>query len=530
MSDVDKVLAYHERTKHHPRRFARSLGYMDWATQPDPFRTYAGAPQVELSRPPPTREPLFDALAEPARLPAAPPGAEAVAQLLFDSLALSAHKAAGGARWSLRCNPSSGNLHPTEAYLLAPALEGLGEEAALYHYAPRRHRLERRRVLTRCRWGLPPDTLLLGLTSIHWREAWKYGERAFRYCQHDVGHALAAVAYAVAALGWQARLLEGIDDANLALLLGVDGQRGEEAEHPDCLLALSPAGREVDWRPAPDLLAGLRRAPLLGEPNRLSPEHHPWPVISEVAAASRREGPADAGWCVSNGSNGVTIDPQRAAVAARQLFRTRRSAVTMDGRSRLTLQAFVRMLRRLLPGAGPPLDAMGWRPAVHLLLFVHRVDGLAPGLYLLVRDAGQQRDLRAAINARYAWEGPVEELPLFRLADGDWRAVARDLSCQQAIASDGAFTAAMLAELEPRLRRHGAWAYRRLFWEAGALGQVLYLEAEAAGLRGCGIGCFFDDLVHELLGLEDRRYQALYHFTVGGAVDDPRLQTLPAYE
>ena len=34
---------------------------------------------------------------------------------------------------------------------------------------------------------------LVALTSIHWREAWKYGERAFRYCQHDLGHAIAAV-------------------------------------------------------------------------------------------------------------------------------------------------------------------------------------------------------------------------------------------------------------------------------------------------------------------------------------------------
>lgn len=29
---------------------------------------------------------------------------------------------------------------------------------------------------------------------------------------------------------------------------------------------------------------------------------------------------------------------------------------------------------------------------------------------------------------------------------------------------------------------------------------------------------------------EDDRLQVIYHFTVGGAVDDPRLQTLPAYD
>jgi hypothetical protein len=79
------------------------------------------------------------------------------------------------------------------------------------------------------------------------------------------------------------------------------------------------------------------------------------------------------------------------------------------------------------------------------------------------------------------------------------------------------------------LRQYGAWFYRRLFWECGMIGQVLYLEAEAAGVRGTGIGCFFDDAVHHLLGLEGKGFQSLYHFTVGHPVEDPRLTTLPAY-
>jgi hypothetical protein len=61
------------------------------------------------------------------------------------------------------------------------------------------------------------------------------------------------------------------------------------------------------------------------------------------------------------------------------------------------------------------------------------------------------------------------------------------------------------------------------------LGQVLSLEAEASGWRGTGIGCFFDDADHEVLGLQDDKYQVIYHFAVGKAVDDPRLLTLPAY-
>lgn len=79
------------------------------------------------------------------------------------------------------------------------------------------------------------------------------------------------------------------------------------------------------------------------------------------------------------------------------------------------------------------------------------------------------------------------------------------------------------------IRRLGPWFYPRLFWACGMIGQVLYLEAEAAGIRGTGISCFFDDPVHRVLGLQDMQYQSLYHFTLGEHIDDPRLTTLPAY-
>ena len=87
----------------------------------------------------------------------------------------------------------------------------------------------------------------------------------------------------------------------------------------------------------------------------------------------------------------------------------------------------------------------------------------------------------------------------------------------------------MLAHYREVLVENGPSFYRRLFWEAGLIGQVLYLEAEAAGVRATGIGCYFDDPVHQVFGLRDLELQSLYHFTVGGPVDDPRLTTLPPY-
>jgi hypothetical protein len=127
-------------------------------------------------------------------------------------------------------------------------------------------------------------------------------------------------------------------------------------------------------------------------------------------------------------------------------------------------------------------------------------------------------------------DGCPEPLPLYLLRPGDVRSAARTIACHQEIASDGVFAAAMLADLEGALASAGAPMYRRLFWEAGLIGQVLYLEAEAEGIRATGIGCFFDDALHELAGIRDSSWQSLYQFTLGGALEDPRLETAEAYE
>ena len=87
----------------------------------------------------------------------------------------------------------------------------------------------------------------------------------------------------------------------------------------------------------------------------------------------------------------------------------------------------------------------------------------------------------------------------------------------------------MVAEFEEALKARGASSYKRLHWEAGLIGQLLYLEAEAIGIRATGIGCFFDDSTHRVAGMKGHTFQDLYHFTLGGPVDDDRLVTRPPY-
>lgn len=226
--------------------------------------------------------------------------------------------------------------------------------------------------------------------------------------------------------------------------------------------------------------------------------------------------------------------PTPCDLAAAELIKQRRSAQGFDGKTAITAKALFRILDATLPRPdAPPFDAWPWEPRVHLFLFAHRVAGLPPGIYLFCRHPDALDRLRALKRKEFGFdraENCPPHLDLYRLIRADTRKAARALSCQQAIAADSALSLGMLTEFDTVLDECGPWGYRRLFWETGMIGQVLYLEAEAAGMRGTGIGCFFDDPVHELLGLEGAEFQSLYHFTIGSPVVDDRLESFPAYE
>ena len=116
---------YHERSKHQLGRYAPGPGRLDWANQPDPFLRYEGAPRIELPLRADGLDTRYNALRR-GDLPT-PRAFElySIATLFELSLGLSAWKAYGGNSWALRCNPSSGNLHPTEGYLLTAGLPGI---------------------------------------------------------------------------------------------------------------------------------------------------------------------------------------------------------------------------------------------------------------------------------------------------------------------------------------------------------------------------------------------------------------------
>lgn len=548
LSPVDTVWAYHQRTKHRVDGFAAGPDVLDWDAQPQPFRQWLGAPRSRLPLAarawPRTWAQAHGQAAADGTMAPHPLNRAGVALWLEMALGLTAWKRLGPDRWALRANPSSGNLHPTEAHVLALGVPGLPD--GLFHYEPQDHALAWRaqgRVRHQegaYKGGVKGALLCLGLSSIHWREAWKYGERAFRYCELDIGHAVGALRYAAAALGWRAQWDGEVPAERVAHLLGLDRAddfADAEVEEPQGLMrvwvpsamaATQGADDEEAWMPQ-GWEEGVR---WVGQASRLDPRPlYQWPVIEQVARASR---PTDVRHVMSQraGAKGTGVTPSACSdTPLSHLVLGRRSAQRFDHRAVMSRAALERLLAPLQDACQLPLDAWALPPQVHLLVFAHRVEGLPPGAHVLPRSAQGAVDLAQRLPGGLSpvsnWPGAW---PMLTVSENPaLSGTLRTLSCHQALASDACVTFSLCAPMAT-VMGEGPSAYRRVLQEAGLLGQALYLRAEAEGLRGTGIGCYFDDAVHQWLGWTDAQWQVLYHFTVGHALTDPRLQSEPAYD
>src|ERR1700719_3517789 len=286
--ETERLFAYHQATKHSYDSVRTNAHFLDWRNQPDPFRTYEGIPLITLPAEPGFPDVgTFATIAALAEEPRTAKGSKSkyrqevelnvawLSRLLWHSMAISAWKKVPGTgyRYSLRVNPSSGNLHPTETYLALLGFTGVDD--GLYHYRADRHALELR---SRGDWTeqfaralvLPwaaQSPLIVGLTSIFWREAWKYRDRAYRYCCHDLGHAAMSVLLAAGALGLPGGTIAHFADGLLAKKLGLAG--GDEA--PLAFLVF-PSSTPVAAQSATPAQENAASEIFAGRPNELSTE------------------------------------------------------------------------------------------------------------------------------------------------------------------------------------------------------------------------------------------------------------------
>lgn len=536
---IEGIFEYHERTKHLPDRYAKSTGHLDWANEPNPFRTYPGSNVIHLPLIETDPKANYFSLYDRKNNGAHDFSLKNIGAFIELSMGLSAWKSYEGNSWALRINPSSGNLHPTEAHFVLPHFRDSENSGGVFHYNPLLHALEQRAEFDDTFWPkikghFNEEGFFVALSSIYCRESWKYGERAFRYCNHDVGHAMACLGFSGNLLGWKITYLSSLSDKDIETILGFSNVkwRKNEKEVPDILFFVHKnLNDSVPGYLPVDVIRSFEDIQFKGKPNLLCLNHVEWDVIEEVSSMTEKP-VTDGNPYHSEGPE--YLEKELPGKSAAKIIRQRRSAQAYDCHTEISKEHFFAIMDKTIPRNNcAPFDLGLGEVSVHLLIFVHRVTDLDSGLYFLIRNDNDLAGIKQHCHPYFFWKrvhiDKDRTLPLFLLRKGDLRNEAGFVSCRQDIAGNGAFSVGMIAKYRENIEKR-PFMYRRLFWETGMIGQILYLEAEAHSLRGTGIGCFYDDLVHKLLGIKDDTYQSLYHFTIGGPLEDARLKDLPPYK
>ena len=486
---------YHEATKHTVESIARARHELDWANMPYPFRYYQGSAVLDLPADPPAPEiPALDLLRGSEGQKSEGDGADFLSQLLFYSAAISATKRvpSTGCRYALRVNPSSGNLHPTEFHFLTRGVKGWPD--GLYHYDPSRHMAEQRgRGDFEMKLASGSAPIVFALTSIVWREAWKYDERAYRYCLHDIGHAWQALALSARAIGCDSFAAGHFPDDEVAELcrLSMD-------EWP--MLIVSLHGKSIPVREADT----DKTVWFGGQANQLSKKTIAHPLIDSIHSATKRSSSGTSRTSFAEpsptGSGEIKLpSPGSSTRSFGEVARMRRSALDfLGGKQSMSLAE----LSAILAVTAQPISAdFAGARFIQLYLYTHRVDGLQPGVYRF-------------------WP---ERAELEQVKSGDQRVAAAGLSLGQDLAGNACVTFSMIGDLERAAHTYGDRGYRYAHFEAGAIGHRLYLAAEALGQGATGIGAFYDDEVHRHLNLVPNQGQVVHHFAIGYPVPDPRV-------
>jgi SagB-type dehydrogenase family enzyme len=491
---------YHESTKHSVESLTRSPHFLDWENMPDPFRCYEGVPLLVLPRDPRLPEtPALDVLQGVSGTTPASHGPAFLSQLLFYSAAISASKRvpSTGDTYALRVNPSSGNLHPTEFHFVTRNLKEWPD--GLYHYRPSTHVAERRALgdlemkLAVGRALVRSAPIVFVLSSIAWREAWKYRDRAYRYCLHDIGHAWQALTLAGRAMGCDSFAVGHFPDDEVAQFC-----RLHQDEWP--MLIVELRGGSIPTR-EPDACETVWHG---GNANRLSQETT-YTRIEKIHAATKLDGIACRGISAAapppTGSGEIKLPPPAPSKRAfGEVVRTRRSALDFIGGAQSI--SLAELSAMLAVTSQPFLADFAGASFIQLYLYAHRVRGLEPGVYRLWPEFAQ----------------------LELIKRGDQRVMAAGLSLGQDLAGNACVAFSMIGDFDRAARAHGDRGYRYVHFEAGAIGHRLYLASEALGLRATGIGAFYDEEVHRYLNLAPGHGQVVYHFAIGYPVHDPRLE------
>jgi SagB-type dehydrogenase family enzyme len=462
MNDPAPVATLHELTRHgSPTDQSRLVQFqpLDPTNRPAPFKRYEGLEPTPLPRDIGESGARAGDVLSGRRRPPTPTPLDAItlARLLFftGGVARASASSAFESRTYFRTAMSAGNLHPVEVYVACAGVDGVPD--GVHHFDPLEFGLT---TLRQGRVGRDSQCTLV-FTGIPWRTAWKYGERGFRHLYWDSGTMLANLLAEADAHGLDARLWAGFVDDDVSRLVGVDGV----TEFPLALVTIG-GGDPIDV-PA-DL------APLDLEVEPMSPHPITFPLITEAQRAGALS------------DDGAVADWRRHAVDGSPV---RRSVDPPTGAADDTIEAVV--LRRgstriFRPDTAPrPLLDWGMGAAARPVPADFVVDGTT-----LLEHNLAVHGIESVEPGAYRWRDGDLEL----VRPGPFRPLTQQLTLDQPLGGDSAYTAFHSAHLDAVLGALGARGYRVAQLEAGIVSGRLSLAAFTLGCGATGL-TFFDDPV-----------------------------------
>ena len=460
----------HEQTKHYPHKLARSLGYLDWENQPSYYKEYL-ASKIELD--------YFDIKLSYERLYTKNSAFEidlkTIGTFLKNSASINAIKRLYNAQWEVRVNPSSGNLHPEEIYIIF--------ENKITHFNVKEFSFE---ILGEAKKDIIKNAFLVITSSIPLREAWKYGERALRYCLLDSGHLIASLAFSANLLGLNIQKIDHLPFKKLENKTALN-----EEEYIENAFVLHNGKFELNINEFLNTPLNLKALPLAKNSIR-------WDVVYELFESFEKEE-----YIPKFINKKITFLPSK--FNAEEIIQNRRSTLGYIPEY-IDKKDLLDMLDKTLPRKLPPFNTNAHFNNIDIVLFVNRVNGLESGIYYYSRNNLMKHNFIQ-----------IEDR-LYLIEKGDFSKASKFINCTQDLGEFSSVSFSFVADFKKITKNYH---YKLTLQEAGMIGHILYLEAEAKGIRGCGIGCFFDDLINnEIL---NGKLQAVYNFTIGVPLIDERI-------
>lgn len=469
LSNPPGVIPYHEASKHTPASIRYGSKRLDWTTKPNPFKQYLELAPIPLPSPAadtkvPTVAAISGAMGEKRDL-----NAVELSRLL--TLAAGVSKVFHQPPYDpmfFRTYACAGALYPNEVYVACGGIDGV--DPGLYHFSPAEDALRLLRAgdprpsLLRATGAYPavgaaPVSVIL--SGIPWRTAWKYKQRGYRHLFWDAGMILANLLALSASGGHPSEVVMGFEDAELNLLLGLDGVN----EMSLCIVPIGIGDSE----------------PAAMAPDAPGPIDHPYAKLSHwerpYSEADEAHKQTSIGSFVEAQlwhQNPLGDRPRPATASLNGIERT----IRKRGSKRQFKQdpILIEELAGVLDCANHKLNCDWGEGLAQVGLIAHGVEDLESGAYAYV----------------YGFD---------RIALGDFREKGRYLCLEQALGGDGAATIFILTDLAEASTVLGPRSYRAAQLEAGIVAGRIYLGSYACGFGATGL-TFYDDEVRTFFQTE----------------------------